>query len=155
MTLMCRTWHFFFVGDNVDHSILTTDGKGSFHGMGIIAALTPRWKRDSIIPRRDITNLDLPMQSKIPLIKYRFVKHMRLTRTSQNWSTGTKLFMSSGSSHWTANKRPQDGRGWSISFIKDQNIQYNPQLCSYQWLIYILVTKRAFCRPWILFVTWL
>lgn len=88
-----------FVGDNVDHSILTTDGKGSFHGMGIIAALTPRWKRDSIIPRRDITNLDLPMQSKIPLIKYRFVKHMRLTRTSQNWSTGTELFMSSGSSH--------------------------------------------------------
>ena len=31
-----------FTGDNVDHNILTIDGKGTFHGMGIIAALTPR-----------------------------------------------------------------------------------------------------------------
>lgn len=30
-----------FVADNVDHNILTLDGKGSFHGMGIIAAITP------------------------------------------------------------------------------------------------------------------
>ena len=30
-----------FVSDNVDHNILTIDGKGSFHGMGIIAPLTP------------------------------------------------------------------------------------------------------------------
>ena len=27
--------------DNVDHNIITIDGKGTFHGMGIIAALTP------------------------------------------------------------------------------------------------------------------
>ena len=30
-----------FASDNIDHNILTIDGKGSFHGMGIIAALTP------------------------------------------------------------------------------------------------------------------
>ena len=30
-----------FSGDNVDHSILMIDGKGTFHGIGMIAALTP------------------------------------------------------------------------------------------------------------------
>ena len=30
-----------FAGDNVDHNIITLDGKGTFHGMGMIAALTP------------------------------------------------------------------------------------------------------------------
>ena len=34
-----------FAGDNVDHNILTIDGKGTFHGMGIIAAITPGRKR--------------------------------------------------------------------------------------------------------------
>ena len=30
-----------FAADNVDHTIVTLDGKGTFHGMGMIAALTP------------------------------------------------------------------------------------------------------------------
>ena len=30
-----------FVADNVDHNIRTLDGLDTFHGMGIIAALTP------------------------------------------------------------------------------------------------------------------
>ena len=30
--------------DNVDHNIISLDGKGTFHGMGMIAALTPRKK---------------------------------------------------------------------------------------------------------------
>ena len=29
-----------FVADNVDHNIATLDGKGTFHGMGVIAAIT-------------------------------------------------------------------------------------------------------------------
>ena len=33
-----------FAGDNVDHSILTHDGMGTLHGMGIIAALTQECK---------------------------------------------------------------------------------------------------------------
>lgn len=31
-----------WVADNVDHNIATLDGKGTFHGMGIISASTPR-----------------------------------------------------------------------------------------------------------------
>jgi len=30
-----------FVADNVDHNIISLDGKGTFHGMGMIAAITP------------------------------------------------------------------------------------------------------------------
>ena len=30
-----------FAADNIDHNIITIDGKGTFHGMGIISALTP------------------------------------------------------------------------------------------------------------------
>lgn len=68
-----------FTGDNVDHNILTTDGRGTFHGMGIIAALTPGRKKDRVIQRRNVTSLDLSMQSKIPIIEHRFAKHVRQT----------------------------------------------------------------------------
>ena len=30
-----------FAADNVDHNIITIDGKGTFHGMGIIHQLQP------------------------------------------------------------------------------------------------------------------
>jgi hypothetical protein len=30
-----------YVADNADHSLRTIDGMGTFHGMGIIAAITP------------------------------------------------------------------------------------------------------------------
>ena len=33
------------------HTILTIDGNGTFHGMGMIAALTPGQKTDQGIPR--------------------------------------------------------------------------------------------------------
>ena len=31
-----------FAADNVDHNILTIDGKGTFHGMSMIAAVDAR-----------------------------------------------------------------------------------------------------------------
>jgi hypothetical protein len=30
-----------YIADNVDHNVATIDGTGTFHGMGIIAAVTP------------------------------------------------------------------------------------------------------------------
>ena len=76
-----------FAGDNVDHNILTIYGKGTFHGMGIIAAITPGRKKDHIIPRRHITNIDSAGQSKIPIIEYRFAKHVRQTIAFNNLPT--------------------------------------------------------------------
>ena len=31
-----------YVADNVDHNVATIDGTGTFHGMDIIAAVTPQ-----------------------------------------------------------------------------------------------------------------
>jgi len=46
MTQICWTWHFFLLETMLsNHNILTIDGKGTFHGMGIIAAITPGQKR--------------------------------------------------------------------------------------------------------------
>ncbi len=73
-----------FAGNNIDHNILTIDGKGTFHGMGIIAATTPGQKKDRIIPRRHITNLDFAVQSKISVIEYRFAKPVRQTIVFNN-----------------------------------------------------------------------
>ena len=36
-----------FASDNVDHNIITIDGKGTFHGMGMIAAVPPSRKNKS------------------------------------------------------------------------------------------------------------
>ena len=66
-----------FAGDNVDHNILTIDGQGTFHGMGIIAALTPGKTKDRIIPRKIDQDLNLSMLNTIPFIEHRFAKHAR------------------------------------------------------------------------------
>eukprot|EP00795_Rhopilema_esculentum_P015939 gene15939-biopygen5325 len=43
-----------YVADNVDHNIRTIDGRNTFHGMGIIATITPRSaaRTSTFIPRR-------------------------------------------------------------------------------------------------------
>ena len=46
-----------FTGDNVDHNILTIDGNGTFHGMGIIAVLAPRKQLGILVPRKQVAEL--------------------------------------------------------------------------------------------------
>ena len=44
--------HFVqYSADNVDHNLRTLDGTGTFHGMGIIAAITPGTKATIPIPK--------------------------------------------------------------------------------------------------------
>ena len=43
-----------FAGDNVDHDIITIDGKETFQGMGMIAAFTPARNTKRIITRRKL-----------------------------------------------------------------------------------------------------
>ena len=64
-----------FSGDNVDHNILTIDGKGTFHGMGMIAALTPGRKTMHLVKRQNITELNIVEMSKVDIIEYRFATH--------------------------------------------------------------------------------
>ena len=48
-----------FAADNVDHNVRTLDGHDTFHGMGIIAAVTPGVKKEMPIPRINVSNEDL------------------------------------------------------------------------------------------------
>ena len=40
-----------YVADNVDHNIRTLDGNDTFHGMGMIATITPGIKKSNLIHR--------------------------------------------------------------------------------------------------------
>ena len=64
-----------FAGDNVDHNIMTLDGKGSFHGMGIIATITPGKQTSNSISRHKIKDTDLIEASKIDILDYRHAVH--------------------------------------------------------------------------------
>lgn len=48
-----------YVADNVDHNIRTLDGKDTFHGMGIIAAVTPGTTQSQLVPRRQVNAEDI------------------------------------------------------------------------------------------------
>ena len=46
--------HVMMVADNVDHNTRRLDGKNTFYGMGMIAAITPHRSIDHLIPRKKI-----------------------------------------------------------------------------------------------------
>lgn len=48
-----------FSADNVDHNLITLDGSGTFHGMGITASITPGVEFDEIIPRAEVSNEEI------------------------------------------------------------------------------------------------
>ena len=63
--------HFIqYVADNADHNTRTIDGHGTFHGMGIIACITPRIERASVIPPVKITAKDLEKVGHINIVPY-------------------------------------------------------------------------------------
>ena len=64
-----------FAADNVDHNIVTIDGKGTFHGMGMIAAVTPGRQVSYTILRQKLCELKLTNETKIPIKEYHFSKH--------------------------------------------------------------------------------
>ncbi len=44
-----------YVADNVNHNVATIDGAGTFHGIGIIAAVTPGTRADMPVPKVHVT----------------------------------------------------------------------------------------------------
>ena len=65
-----------WVGDNVDHNVGTLDGRGTFHGMGIIAVSSPTDNRPLISKSRVITRQrrikveDLTKDKGVPIVQY-------------------------------------------------------------------------------------
>ena len=56
-----------YVADNVDHNIRTLDGNDTFHGMGIIASVTPGTKHSQLVPRKTVNPDDLSTTGRIQL----------------------------------------------------------------------------------------
>ena len=57
------------VADNVDVNIRTLDGNGTFHGMGIVATITPaKLTKKQLIPRLKITKKELAYVGRIDAI---------------------------------------------------------------------------------------
>ena len=48
-----------YAADNVDHNIRTIDGHNTFHGMGIIAIVTPGCSSPLAVPRRTVTSEEI------------------------------------------------------------------------------------------------
>lgn len=63
---------FLFVGDNVDHNMLTVDGKGTFHRIGMIAAVIPVRITTHDVRRQSIADLNIAEMCKMDILEYRF-----------------------------------------------------------------------------------
>ena len=70
-----------YVADNVDHNTRTLDGRGTFHGMGIISTITPGTRTCKTVPKRVVTNEEILDAGNVPiyyveLSRIKYVKNM-------------------------------------------------------------------------------
>ena len=66
-----------FAADNVDHNIITLDGKETFHGKGMIASITPGRQTSHSVFRRKIKQLKIFDLTQVDVKEYRFAKYAR------------------------------------------------------------------------------
>ena len=59
-----------YVADNVDHNTRTLDGADTFHGMGIVASITPGTDTTTCIPKRDVTADEIAQTGSIAIRPY-------------------------------------------------------------------------------------
>ena len=60
-----------YVAGNVDHNIKTLDGNNTFHGMGMIATVTPASKKSNQILRVKVTPKDIAAIGRVPIQYHR------------------------------------------------------------------------------------
>ena len=63
-----------FAADNVDHNIVTLEGKGAFHGMGMLAAVTPDNEVAHTVLRRKLSDLNTIYKTNVDIVEYRFAR---------------------------------------------------------------------------------
>ena len=60
-----------YVADNVDHNTRPLDGKGTFHGRGIIATITPGGRISKLVPKKDVSPEELAAAGETNICHYR------------------------------------------------------------------------------------
>jgi hypothetical protein len=63
-----------YMADNADHTVCSLDGKSDFHGMGIMAAVTPGFKAVHHIPRQKVEQEAIRKAANIKFQHYDDVK---------------------------------------------------------------------------------
>ena len=63
-----------FAADNVDHNVRTLDGHGTFHGMGMVAAITPCQEISRVVPRKLVTPDEIIKQGRVKISQYNYPK---------------------------------------------------------------------------------
>jgi hypothetical protein len=66
-----------YIADNVDHNLRTLDGHGTFHGMGMVVAVTPELAQQHVIPRLELASNNVH-NAKIAIHYYKAVKGNRV-----------------------------------------------------------------------------
>jgi len=56
-----------YAADNVDHNSRTLDGNNTFHGMGMIAVVTPGTKHNCNVPRRKVTAEEISTTGRVEI----------------------------------------------------------------------------------------
>ena len=56
-----------YAADNVDHNTRTLDGNNTFHGMGMIAVVTPGTKHNCNVPRRKVTAEEISTTGRVEI----------------------------------------------------------------------------------------
>ena len=65
-----------FARDNVDHNILTIDGKGTFHGTRMKGALISGQKSEQDVSRHMTADFNIAEESTVMIVDYKLVKHI-------------------------------------------------------------------------------
>lgn len=69
-----------YVADNIDHNTGTLDGNNTFHGMGMIATITPGTKQARNLPRRTVKPGEISSAGKVQIqpLTYPRLQHLTL-----------------------------------------------------------------------------
>ena len=95
-----------YASDNVDHNTRTLDGTGTFHGMGIIALITPATKTTKPVPIKAVSAKEIASAGRIdtchyqgpgeniPKLIYKELRDVRVQDSSENLDLLWKLSQS-------------------------------------------------------------
>lgn len=146
-----------FAADNVDHNIRTLDGNNTFHGMGMIAAVTPRIKIQPIVSRYKVNENSIKNIAHVTIQDYRSARNLLEDITFQNledtvanirtidilWQLSWS-FLEKDNSNWSGmmqtmynNSNLQHPGKTSISFLPIINLAPSNMTCILSTLLYL------------------
>lgn len=149
--------HLQYIADNVDHNIRTIDGHGTFHGMGIVASVTPGFKRNSTVPRVNVDTEELKKLANIDIkfyglglniqspLKYKKLPPVQATSCSEDISLLSIATWPVNRLGWSAlcqmvYKEPFPGKS-SVVFLPMIDMDPSDMTCIYSTLSF--VSKEA------------